>query len=37
VTTDDRLLKRAGSHRQWLRVEVVRADQVPLETGGDHA
>ena len=36
VTTDDRLLKRAVTERNRLRVEVLRPDQVPLETGGDH-
>ena len=35
VTTDDRLLTRAASQRERLRVEVLRPDQVPLETGGD--
>ena len=34
VTTDDRLLKRAATERERLRVEVLRPDQVPLETGG---
>ena len=36
VTTDDRLLKRAVTERSRLRVEVLRPNQVPLETGGDH-
>ena len=36
VTTDDRLLKRAVTERSRLRVEVLRPDQVPLETGADH-
>ena len=35
VTTDDRLLKRAVTQRERLHVEVVRPDQVPLETRGD--
>ena len=35
VTTDDRLLKRAMTQRERLHVEVVRPDQVPLETRGD--
>jgi len=34
VTTDDRLLKRAVTQRERLHVEVVRPDQVPLETSG---
>jgi predicted nucleic acid-binding protein len=34
VTTDDRLQKRAVTERQRLRVEVLRPDQLPLETGG---
>lgn len=37
VTTDDRLLKRAAGVREQLRVEAVRPDQVPLESGGDEA
>ena len=36
VTTDDRLLQRAARERDRLRVEVLRPDQVPLETGADH-
>lgn len=35
VTTDDRLLRRAETQRHRLRVEVLRPDQLPLETGGD--
>ena len=35
VTTDDRLLKRAVTERERLHVEVVRPDQVPVETSGD--
>jgi len=35
VTTDDRLLKAATTHREQLRVEVVTPDQVPLERAGD--
>lgn len=35
VTTDDRLLKRAATERERLHVEVLRPDQVPLETSGD--
>lgn len=35
VTTDDRLLKAATRHREQLRVDMVRPDQVPLETAGD--
>ena len=35
VTTDDRLLKRAASHRDRLRVEVLRPAQVPLAAGVD--
>lgn len=34
VTTDDRLLKRAVTLRERLHVEVVRPEQVPLETSG---
>jgi hypothetical protein len=34
VTTDDRLLKRAATERERLHVEVLRPDQVPLETSG---
>lgn len=37
VTTDDRLLKRATTKRDLLSVEVLRPDQVPLETAGEHA
>ena len=37
VTTDDRLLKRASTQRDRLRVEVLKPDQVPLEGGGDDA
>ena len=33
VTTDDRLLKRAATQREVLRVEVLTPDHVPLETG----
>ena len=36
VTTDDRLLNRALTERDRLRVEVLRPDHVPLATGGDH-
>ena len=36
VTTDDSLLKRAVTERDRLRVEVLRPDQVPLETEGAH-
>jgi hypothetical protein len=32
VTTDDQILKRAAADRTQLRVDVVRPDQVPLET-----
>ena len=35
VTTDDRLLKIALRHREQLRVDVVKPDQVPLGTAGD--
>ena len=35
VTADDRLLQRAVTQRERLHVEVVRPDQVPLETRGD--
>ena len=35
VTTDDRLLQRAVTERDRLRVEVLRPDQVSLETGSD--
>lgn len=35
VTTDDRLLKRAGTERERLRVEVLRPDQLPLPVQGD--
>jgi len=35
VTTDDRLLRRASTEREHLRVEVLRPDQVPLEGGED--
>jgi hypothetical protein len=35
VTTDDRLLKRAATERERLHVEVLRPDQVPLQTSGD--
>jgi len=34
VTTDDRLLKRAATERQHLRLEVLRPDQVPLHSRG---
>ena len=37
VTTDDRLLKVAMRRREQLRVDVVRPDQLPLETAGDQA
>ena len=37
VTTDDRLLRRASTERERLRVEVLRPDQVPLAVAGDHA
>jgi hypothetical protein len=37
VTTDDRLLKVASRHREQLRVDVVRPDQVPLGTAGDQS
>ena len=37
VTTDDRLLKRAATERDRLRVQVLKPDQVPLEAGGDDA
>ena len=36
VTTDDRLLKRAVTERDQLRVEVLRPDQVPLAAGESH-
>ena len=35
VTTDDRLLKRAATQRDHLRVDVLRPDQVSLETTAD--
>jgi hypothetical protein len=35
VTTDDRLLKRGAAERERLHVEVLRPDQVPLESGGE--
>jgi hypothetical protein len=35
VTTDDRLLKHAGTERESLRVEVLRPDQLPLPAQGD--
>ena len=35
VTTDDRLLNVAMRHREQLRVDVVRPDQIPLGTAGD--
>jgi len=35
VTTDDRLLKRARTYRERLRVEVLRPDQLPLPAKGD--
>jgi predicted nucleic acid-binding protein len=31
VTTDDRLLKRAGTERDRLRLAVLKPDQVPLD------
>ena len=37
VTIDDRLMRRASTERERLRVEVLRPDQVPLEVAGDHA
>ena len=37
VTTDDRLLRRASTERERLRVEVLRPDQVPLTVTGDHS
>ena len=37
VTTDDRLLKRASTERERLRVEVLKPDQVPLELSGGKA
>jgi predicted nucleic acid-binding protein len=36
VTTDDRLLKRAATERDRLRLEVLRPDQVPLHARGTH-
>lgn len=36
VTTDDRLLKRAATERDRLRLEVLRPDQVPLHARGNH-
>jgi hypothetical protein len=35
VTTDDRLLKRARIHRNQLRVEVLKPDQLTLPTEGE--
>ncbi len=35
VTTDDRLLKRARTERESLRVEVLRPDQLPLPAQGN--
>ena len=35
VTTDDRLLKRAQTYREQLRVEVLRPDQLPVPAAGD--
>ncbi len=35
ATTDDRLLKRARTHRSNLHIEVLRPDQVPLPAEGD--
>src|SRR5947207_14471747 len=35
--TDDRLLKMAMRHREQLRVDVIRPDQVPLGTAGDQS
>ena len=32
VTTDDRPLRRAGAERDRLHVEVLKPDQVPLES-----
>lgn len=36
VTTDDRLLKRAATERDRLRLEVLRPDQVPFDARGNH-
>ena len=36
ATTDDRLLKRAATHRDRLRVEVLKPDQLPLPTEGEN-
>ena len=36
VTTDDRLLKRAATERDRLRLEVLRPDQVPLHAPGNN-
>lgn len=35
LTTDDRLLKLARTHRQQLRVQVLKPDQLSLPTEGD--
>jgi predicted nucleic acid-binding protein len=35
VTTDDRLLNRALAERARLQVEVLKPEQVPLDTSGD--
>jgi predicted nucleic acid-binding protein len=34
VTTDDRLLKRATTHRGQLRIEVLKPDQISLSNEG---
>ena len=36
VTTDDRLLKRAATERDRLRLEVLRHDQVPFHARGNN-
>jgi hypothetical protein len=36
VTTDDRLLKRAATERDRLRLEVLRPDQVPFHARGNN-
>ncbi len=35
LTTDDRLLKRAGTHRAQLRVQVLRPDELPPFEGDE--
>ena len=35
VTTDDRLLKRAHTHREQLRVQVLKPDELCLPAEGD--